>query len=158
MKNIVLARIDDRLIHGQVMSKWAQKVGFNRIVVVDNDLVRDVFTCKFMKSIAPKKMTVDIVTEADGIELLKGEPADNEKVVILAKAPQVFEALIEGGVDIKKLMVGGMGSREGRKPLIRNLAASLEERESLKRIAEKGVDVFYQDIPETKPTDLRNLL
>ena len=152
MKNVVLARIDDRLIHGQVMSKWSQKLGFSEVLIVDNQLVDDAFTCKFMRSIAPKSMVVNIGTEDASARYLMGDD-NGAKLCVLAKTPQVFERLIEAGVEFKEIMLGGMGSKKGRTSLIRNASASPEERESFKRLIAKGIRVFYQDIPETRATD-----
>lgn len=151
MKNVVLARIDDRLIHGQVMSKWSQKLGFTEILIVDDPLVEDEFTCKFMRSIAPRRMVVNIGTEEASARYLKGDDS-GARLCVLAKTPQVFERLIENGVALNEVMLGGMGSKEGRTPLIRNVSASTEERESFKRLIAGGVRVFYQDIPETRAT------
>lgn len=154
MKNIVLARIDDRLIHGQVMAKWLKKLAFNTIYVVDNGVAKDVFLCQMMRSIAPKDVKVVIQGEADAIAALSGEADAAEKICVITKTPEVFERLIQGGVSIQEIMLGGMGSRAGRKPLIRNAAASEEERATFKRLIASGIRVYYQDIPETKPTDL----
>ncbi|MDI9519194.1 MAG: PTS sugar transporter subunit IIB [Erysipelotrichaceae bacterium] len=158
MRNIILCRVDDRLIHGQVMSKWAQKLFFNRIIIIDEPLTKDLFMAKMMVSIAPKNIKVNIANEETALKYLLGQFNEAERLLLLAKTPQVFERLINGGLEIKELQIGGMGSNINRTSLIRNLSASEEERDSMRRMIEKGVYVYYQDIPETKPTDLKSKL
>lgn len=158
MKNIVLVRIDDRLIHGQVVAKWMKKLSFNTIYVVDDAVSKDSFLCQMMVSIAPKELKVQILDEKAAAEELLKEGSPTERVCIIVKVPETLEHLYEAGVQFSEIMLGGMGSRSGRTQLIRNAAASKEERETLKRLIEKGIFVYYQDIPETAPVDLKKKL
>ena len=156
MSNVVLARIDDRLIHGQVIAKWAKKLFFKNIFVVDDAVSKDAFACRLMLAIAPKDLNVKILNVADATELLKAD--DETATCVITKNPMTFETLIENGVVLKEVQLGGMGSNSNRTSLVRNAAASQEERECMKRMCEKGIRVYYQDIPETKPTELEKLL
>ncbi len=156
MSNVVLARIDDRLIHGQVIAKWAKKLFFKNIFVVDDAVAKDAFACRLMLAIAPKDLKVRILSVADAVELLKAE--DDTATCVITKNPMTFETLIEKGIELKEVQLGGMGSNANRTSLVRNAAASAEERECMKRICAKGIRVYYQDIPETKPTELEKLL
>lgn len=158
MKNIVLVRIDDRLIHGQVVAKWMKKLSFNMIYVVDDAVAKDSFLCQMMLSIAPKDLKVRVVDETQAIAELTGEAVDEERVCIIVKVPETLERLYEGGVKFNEIMLGGMGSRSGRTQLIRNAAASKQERETLKRLIDKGIFIYYQDIPETAPVDIKKKL
>lgn len=156
MAKIVLARIDDRLIHGQVIAKWAKKLFFKNIFVVDDAVVKDAFATRLMLAIAPKDLNVKILSVADASELLKEE--DDTETCVITKNPMTFEELIANGIELKEVQLGGMGSNSNRTSLVRNAAASKEERECMKRMCEQGIRVYYQDIPETKPTELENLL
>ncbi len=156
MANIVLARIDDRLIHGQVIAKWAKKLFFKNIYVVDDSVVKDAFACRLMLAIAPKDLNVKIMSVEDAAATLKGD--DSTATCVITKNPMSFERLNDLGVELKEVQLGGMGSNSNRTSLVRNAAASKEERECMKRLCQKGIRVYYQDIPETKQTDLENLL
>ena len=81
-----------------------------------------------------------------------------ERVIVLTKTPIVFEQLIDGGVDIKEVCLGGMGIRGDRKPFVNNVSASPEEVDSIRRMRQKGVNVYYQLVPEQKVVDISNLL
>ena len=96
MKKIVLARIDDRLIHGQVVTSWVKQTDASRIVIVDSPLTQNTFMQRLLKAAAPQGISVDIMTAADAIKFLKGEPLARENIIILTKVPEVMEELIEG--------------------------------------------------------------
>ncbi|SKC69879.1 PTS system mannose/fructose/N-acetylgalactosamine-transporter subunit IIB [Maledivibacter halophilus] len=159
MLDIVFVRIDDRLIHGQVVTGWMRQTLANRIVIVDDLVAKDPFMLKILKMAAPPKVAVNAYTLEDGIKLLKGEPkSPNEKVLVLAKTPDVILALVEAGVDIKYLNVGGMGSKPGRKKLFRNIQASPEEIEVFKKLSELGVKVEFRVIVSNKGVSLEDVL
>lgn len=158
MKNIVLCRIDDRLIHGQVVTSWVKQTGGNRIIIVDDALTKDLFMQKILKAAAPRDVSVDILSVGDGTAVLKEEPGMGEKVIILVKTPQIPEQLIEGGVELPRIVLGGMGAKEGRKKFNRNVSASQEEMDSMKRMIAGGTQIVYQLVPTESPTDVRKML
>ena len=158
MRNIVLARIDDRLIHGQVVTSWVKKTNANRIIIVDNPLTKDVFMQRLLKAAAPSGISVNILTTEDAVKFLKGDPAAGENVIILVKVPEAIEALIDGGVVLDKVILGGMGAKEGRSRFNKNVSASSKEVECIKRILEKGVSMYYQMVPNEKAVDVKKII
>ena len=70
MKHIVLCRIDDRLIHGQVVTAWVKQTEGNRIVIIDEALVKDVFLQKIIKAAAPSDIRIDIYNIENGVQLI----------------------------------------------------------------------------------------
>ncbi|NLL76905.1 MAG: PTS sugar transporter subunit IIB [Clostridiales bacterium] len=158
MKNIVLCRIDDRLIHGQVVTSWVKQTGGNKIIVVDDALTKDLFMQKILKAAAPPDVKVEVLNTLDATDVLKEEAVNGEKIIILVKIPQILEKLIEGGVTIPKIILGGMGAKDGRKKFNRNVSASEEEVESMKKILGLGTEIYYQLVPTEAPTDVRKLL
>lgn len=147
--NIVLARIDDRLIHGQVMTAWLREVNATEIVIIDDDTANNSFLSTIMKQAVPSETEVTILSEADAIDYFKNED-NNNKLLLLAKTPFVFEKIISKGVNIDELNVGGIGAKPGRNKLYRNISASEEEKESLQKINSGETDVFIQVIPSDK--------
>lgn len=158
MKNVVLCRIDDRLIHGQVVTSWVKQTGGNRILVVDDALTKDIFMQKILKAAAPPDVSVEVLSVNDAIDVLKEEAGNGEKIIILVKVPQAVEKLIEGGVKLPQVILGGMGAKEGRKKFNRNVSASQEEAESMKRMIAGGTQIYYQLVPTESPSDVRKML
>ncbi len=149
----VFFRIDDRLIHGQVMTGWSKIHQTNRIFVVDDKTASDQFLCQVMKMSVPKEYDVSILSVADAITAIQNDPPDR-RTMVLTKTPSVMQALLEGGVAMKELNLGGMGYLPGRKVVLRNIQVSPEELEQLKQIAAKGVRVFCQIVPDGKSIEL----
>lgn len=157
MLNIVLARIDDRLIHGQVVTAWSKITKANRIIVVDNEVAQDEFMVKILKMAAPNAFKIGIHTIADASNILKEED-HGERVIILVKTPKTVETLIENGVEIKRLNLGGIGAIQGRKQLYRNISISEDEKACFKRLLDIGVQVYVQIVPDSSPIDIKTLI
>ena len=159
MRNIVWCRVDDRLIHGEVVTAWIPFTHANRVVVVDDEVAKDDFNKRVLKSLAPAGTQVAVFTVAGATKALQKDPKPGERVLLLTKSPIVFEQLLDGGVAIKQVNLGGMGIRGDRQPFVNNVSASPAEVDSIRRMKnEKGVDVFYQLVPEQKVIDISNLL
>lgn len=148
MRNIVLARVDDRLIHGEVVSVWTPSLSANRIVIADDSVANDKFNCKVLKLLAPAGVKVNVYTVDEASEKLKGEAKPGEKIILLAKTPITFDRMVANGVELKDINLGGMGIRDNRTPFIKNVACDPEEREAIKNMIGKGIHVYYQLVPE----------
>ena len=79
MKQIVFARIDDRLIHGQVMTAWLKQCDANEVVIIDNELCKDTFVVMMMKSLIPSTISLKVFNDTDAAAYLKedGENSDS---------------------------------------------------------------------------------
>jgi len=157
MKNIVFTRVDDRLIHGQVMTGWIQYTGASKVVVVDDKVAKDMFMASIMQASMPAKIKLKILGVDDAVTYLQKD-ADAEKLFLLVKTPIVLAELLKKGVEIKQIGVGGMGAKSDRTKLYRNIAASEDERTILKEMLEQGIDVFIQVIPDSDRVDLKSVL
>lgn len=158
MKNIVLARIDDRLIHGQVMTAWIQYTQATEVVIVDDKVAKDEFMKMIMKSSMPAKIRLTILNTKEAIEYFFGEnKATTDKYFILVKTPDVILNLVNAKVEIKKLCIGGIGARADRTPFYRNISASKEERACLNEISQNGVEVFAQVVTDNAPVPLSQI-
>lgn len=157
MLNIVLTRIDDRLIHGQVITAWAKIKKANRIIVVDDEVAEDSFMVKVLKMAAPSSIKVEIFTIADAAGALNAEDT-GENVIILVKTPKTVLGLIQAGVNIKELNLGGMGATQGRKQLYRNISISEGEKELFRELLALDVDVFVQIVPDANKMPMATLI
>ena len=162
MRNVVLARIDERLLHGQVCTKWMQATHANVIVLADDDLVNDKFTCKIFMGMKPAGTELQIFTVDQAIEYLNEDSPENEKVMLLTKCAQSFLRMNEAGVVYDKIICGSAavsGNKYGkRKKLIRDLFASDSEKDAMRALIDKGVTMVYQLAIDNAPVDLAKLL
>lgn len=155
MENLLLTRVDDRLIHGQVMTAWMKLYPAKQIIVVDNKVAKDDFMLFVLQNAAPSGVKVVALTEEDAIEKLKGGLSIPS--FILAKSPLSLKPLVDAGLDIKAINIGGMGMRGGRTTIYQNVSATEEERACIKEMLAKGVDVAIQIMPSTKRFELNNI-
>ncbi|WP_142427437.1 PTS sugar transporter subunit IIB [Enterococcus durans] len=158
MKNIVFARVDDRLIHGEVVTAWTPTYSINHIIIIDDIVATDPFQKRVLKALAPTKIRVDAFTVVEGIKELGRDYNEKERVLLLTKSPIVYAKLVEGGIELPQVNLGGMGIRDERKPFIKNVACDEKEIEAIRNIVEKGIHVFYQLVPEQRLIEITNLL
>jgi D-glucosaminate-specific PTS system IIB component len=157
MLHIVLTRIDDRLIHGQVITAWAKITKADRIIVVDDEVAEDSFMVKVLKMAAPSSIKVEIFNTQDAAATLTSEDT-GERVIILVKTPKTVLGLIKAGVSIADLNLGGMGATQGRKQLYRNISISAEEKAIFKELLSLGVDVFVQIVPDANKMPMATMI
>ncbi len=158
MKQVVLTRIDDRLIHGQVMTSWLNYTGANKIMVIDNATAADPFLKTVLKSAVPGNIGLGLFDETKAADRLIKGFKDTDKVILLVKYPKTIVNLIEAGVKFETLNIGGMGVNNGRTKFYKNIAATDEEKEEMRKIIASGCDVSIQIIAEDTKVDVAQFL
>jgi mannose/fructose/N-acetylgalactosamine-specific phosphotransferase system component IIB len=158
MKNIIFARVDDRLIHGEVVTAWSPTYNINHIIIVDNIVASDPFQKRVLKALAPSKVRVDAFTVEEAIQDLTKPFNEKERILLLTKSPIAYLELVEGGIDLPQVNLGGMGIRDERKTFIKNVACDEKEVEAIRKLVDKGIQVFYQLVPEQRLIEITNLL
>ena len=148
--------MNDRLIHGQVMTSWVRFVKSKNILIIDDETYHDTFIRSFITMVVPRGIQIQVLDTKAGIAYLRDY--DGAGLVLLAKYPQTFYLLLEGGIELHEIIIGGMGARENRKVLYKNICASDEELEVLKKLYHSGISVKIQIVPEEKGIPLDTLL
>ena len=155
---IALVRIDDRLIHGQVVSAWIRQCPTDIIVIVDDGVAKDKFMQRVLRSTAPAGSTASAMSIADTVAFVNDPANDGCRMMLIAKGPETIEALLDGGIDIDSVIVGGMGIRAGRRRLNRNVYASEDEIATMRRLEERGTQVGYRLVPQEAYVPLEELV
>ena len=145
--NILLTRIDNRLVHGQVGVTWTSTIGANLLIVVDDEVANDDIQQKLMG------MTAD--TYGFGIRFFSIEKtiaiiskaAPHEKIFLICRTPATVRKLIEGGVPLKDVNVGNMHFSEGKKQISSKVYVDNHDLDNLQFIKHSGVNIFIQDVP-----------
>ena len=143
MKNIVWTRIDDRLVHGQVMTLWVQQTSATEVVIVDDAVAKDAFIQMIMKSSMPARINLKVFGLADAVDYLNGED-DGKRVLIRVKTAGARVSLTDAGIPLESVNVGGIGAKAGRKTLYKNISTSEAENQDLRNLVDKGIKVFFQ--------------
>jgi mannose/fructose/N-acetylgalactosamine-specific phosphotransferase system component IIB len=146
-----LVRVDDRLIHGQVVAIWLKALGARRIVIVDDRTARDEFLREVLELASPPGVPVEVLEVEPGIERIRGLVNDPEPVFVLMRSPVTAVKLREAGIEFPLLNVGGIGAGPGRKPLYRNISASPEEIAAMQRLEAMGTKVELRIVENDRP-------
>lgn len=145
--NILLTRIDNRLVHGQVGVTWTRTIGANLIVVADDDAADNELQQSLMavtaKSSGVAIRFFTIRHTADVIDMA----APEQKIFVVVKTPADARRLVELGVHLKEVNVGNMHFAPGKRELTKKVYVDDVDLENLHYLAASGADVYCQDVP-----------
>ena len=144
---VVLARIDQRLIHGLVVNQWSPALQVKRFMVVDDVLCNNDDIKASMRMAKPAGTGVSVISTETAITNFKAGKYDGQKVLVLVKEPETLIKLMEGGVEIPKVDLGIMFNEDGREAVTKFIALNDKERADLQTIKDKGVPVVIQYVP-----------
>ena len=157
MKHIVLTRIDDRLIHGQVMTAWVKHTKCNEIIIVDDNVSKDEFLTKILKEAAPIGIKIGIYSIIDSIRYLFLED-DSKRVMILVKDPFTVYELIKHNIKLGDIIIGGISARRDRTHLYKNISASKLERDIIIKVLNSGIEMKIKIMPDDKGINILKYL
>lgn len=159
MGQILLARVDDRLIHGQVMTKWSKGMNTNALFVVDNETAADPFMKDiYMMSTSNTGVTIKVLSIDEAVDYWNKDNFGKYRAILLFKTIGAVKEAIDKGLPIERLNLGGIAKSKDSKFVIPNVAVKPEELEVLKEIESKGVEVFFQVVPDTKAVSLKDAI
>ncbi|AOX99413.1 PTS galactosamine transporter subunit IIB [Jeongeupia sp. USM3] len=151
--NILLTRIDNRLVHGQVGVTWTTALGANLLVVVDDVTAADEMQQKLM-AITADQVGVGIrffTVEKTIAVIHKASPA--QQIFLICRTPATVRRLVDSGVPIRDVNVGNMHFSEGKRPLSKKVYVDDADLADLRALKAAGINVFIQDTPgDTKDT------
>jgi mannose/fructose/N-acetylgalactosamine-specific phosphotransferase system component IIB len=155
---LTLVRIDDRLIHGQVVLGWSRALKPDRIVVANDRIARAGWERKFYTASVPPHIKVSFLTiEETTVELLNNLFM-NEAVLMLFESVKDVYALVKKGVRLEKVNIGGLHYRQGAEELLPYVFVTDEDRELLRELVKNGVTLLAQDIPGNSATVINSMV
>ncbi|MBW7984962.1 PTS system mannose/fructose/N-acetylgalactosamine-transporter subunit IIB [Enterobacillus tribolii] len=158
MANIVLCRIDSRLIHGQVVTKWVGQSQANRIVVVSDELEADPFMKNIYLMAAPPSIKVDCYGNDSFAAAWKENQLGEGNVLVLFPSLAAIQYVVQQGFSVDGIQVGGLGGGPNRKAVFQNITLDEKDVVILRDLSERGIRVIFQTIPEDKPQALEDIL
>lgn len=154
---IVLTRIDDRLIHGQVVEGWVNFLKATLILVADDRVASNALQRSIMEISVPQGLKVFIGTVEDICSRLHSTALGNERAILLFSTPADVVLALERGLDCQALNIGGMRYLPGKRKLINVVAVDDKDLSSLRAISARGIKVEIQPVPTQKPLSLERL-
>lgn len=154
---IGLARIDDRLIHGQVATRWTKETNVTRIIVVSDEVAADNVRKTLLTQVAPPGVTAHVVDVAKMVRVWNNPKYAGERIMLLFTNPTDVERLVEEGVKITTVNIGGMAYRQGKTQV--NNAVSVDEKDidAFKKLNSRGIELEVRKVsndPKLKMMDL----
>ena len=156
MPNILLTRIDNRLIHGQVATQWTSFIGANLLLVANDKVAGDPMRQGLMDMAAPSGAQTRYFTIEKTINII-GKAADRQLIFIICENPQDVLRLVEGGVPIKKVIIGNMPMAEGKRQVAGVIAVDEADVAPFKRLQELGVELEIQKVPTEGKEEISKL-
>lgn len=154
MPNIVLTRIDNRLVHGQVGVTWTKTIGANLLLVANDEAAQDKLQQQLM-AVTAKSSGVGIrFFTIDKTAAIIDRAAPSQKIFIVCKTPQDVRRLVDKGVPLKEVNVGNMHFSEGKRQITKKVYVDDQDMDDLKYVAAKGVHVYIQDVPGDTKTEI----
>jgi PTS system mannose-specific IIB component/fructoselysine and glucoselysine-specific PTS system IIB component len=156
---IVLFRVDERLIHGQVVVGWGEHLAPDRIAVIDDDVATSPWERDLYCLGVPPTVEVIFATVADARDALPTWRADPNRMIVLVRDVETLERLaVDRLLDGEEINLGGIHFAPGRARLLPYLFLSRAECERLRGVAAGGAVIFARDLPGTRPIALKDLL
>lgn len=156
--DVRLARIDDRLIHGQVATSWTKATGINRILVVSDDVAKDELRKKLLKQAAPLGVGVNVITIDKLKEIWTNPKYDVFKAMLLFTNPHDVKRVVDGGVDLKSINIGGMSYTEGKQMVTTAIAVDQADADAFDYLASKGIELEARKVIADKKENMISIL
>ncbi len=155
IKNV---RIDERLIHGQVATMWTNQLRATRIMVVDDQVVKDEITKMALKTAVPSGTHLSILTANGAARRILAGQYQDQRVFLIVKQPSTLRQLVDLDVPLALVNVGNMSTKPGTKQVRQSVAVSTQDIEDFKYMAERGVKFIAQMVPSANAEDFMKFL
>lgn len=156
--SITLVRIDDRVLHGQTVTRWLGTRPCKGILIVDDGVARDEFQTKIFKNAAPTGVKVGVFGEEEGGKRITKAMSVKNGYFVICKSPRTLVNLLNAGVDFgKNVNVGPMSARANTVVVGRNCALTRDEAEAFEELEQRGITVEFQLIPDNSVTPWKSI-
>jgi PTS system mannose-specific IIB component len=155
---IGLARIDDRLIHGQVATRWTKETNVRRIIVVSDEVAADTVRKTLLTQVAPPGVTAHVVDVAKMIRVYNNPKYAGERVMLLFTNPTDVERIVEGGVKITSVNIGGMAFRQGKTQVNNAISVDAKDIEAFNKLNARGIELEARKVSTDQKLKMMDLI
>lgn len=153
-----LVRIDDRLIHGQVATRWTKESRVSRIIVVNDEVAKDNVRSTMLKSVAPPGVTAHVVDVEKMIRVYNNPEYGDERVMLLFTNPTDVVRLLDAGVPIQSVNIGGMAYRDGKKMITSAVSVHDEDINAFKKMDAMNIELDVRKVSNDSRQYMMDLL
>ncbi|MCX5783282.1 MAG: PTS sugar transporter subunit IIB [Elusimicrobia bacterium] len=154
---VVFVRIDDRLVHGQVVQGWIPFLKADEVAVI-TPLAQDETAQALMRMSLPESISLKIMDIDSAVQYLNKADTNPKRILVLLANPQSARELMEKGAKISAINVGGLHYSEGKVLVGKEMFLNEADKASLKKISQLGAKLEGRDVPTGKPADIIKIL
>ncbi len=158
MMPIVLFRLDERLIHGQVVVGWVSHLNAQRLVILNDKVASTPWEKELYLACVPPEIEASIFSLDEGFTKISKGDFEKENIMVLLDNPLDLLRLVKKGAKIREANIGGIHFKEGRKQILPYIYLTVEEIAIFKELFQLGISCFCQDVPTAEKKDLKTLL
>ena len=151
---VILARIDDRLIHGQVTVAWGGWLEPDRMILVNDEVATSEWRRDLYADADSLGAAVSVLTRDAFVAEYRKGTWSTERVILIVETPADMLELLRGGLDVDEVNVGGMHFSPGKREVLSYVYVDADDVRAMRKIVERGVALRAQDVPQTQPVDL----
>ncbi|WP_242359669.1 PTS galactosamine transporter subunit IIB [Lactococcus petauri] len=156
--NIILTRVDNRLVHGQVGVVWTSSIGANLLLVANDEAATSELQQELMSATA-ETSGVGIrfwSIEKTIVNIHKASP--KQKIFLIVKTPEDALKLAQNGVPISQVNIGNMHYSDGKIQLSKKVFVDQADKQAMQTLVNEGIEVFIQDVPEDKKQNVKDVI
>jgi Phosphotransferase system, mannose/fructose/N-acetylgalactosamine-specific component IIB len=159
MKMIQCLRIDDRLLHGQIVTKWLTHYDLDAIVIADDSVINDEISKMALRMAKPEGTKMSIKSVDEAITLLNNPATTNMKIFVLVKNTDAARRIVDKVSDVKVINIGGMrNSVDGAKPLLGVIKATPADIDNITYMKSKVSEIDVRTVPSDPKKDISKYL
>lgn len=159
---ISMARVDDRLIHGQVAVKWCKELAVTRIIVASDAIAKNPLQVAALKAAAPEGVKAAVVSIEKAVSLLLDSRSQSMKILLISNDPRDILAVFEGIEERPVLDIANYGRIGGNLASKQKLSESVylteDDKDVIRKIAQMGVEIIHQALPGDARRDFMSLM
>lgn len=159
---ITMARVDDRLIHGQVAVKWSKELNISRIIVASDSIAKNAVQVAALKGAAPAGVKAAILTIEKAQNILNDPRSKDMRILLVSNDPRDILAVLKGIEERPVLNVANYGRINGpigdKQKVSDSVYLTEDDKAALKEISGMGVEIIHQPVPENDRKDLMSLI
>jgi len=153
-----LVRIDDRLIHGQVATRWTKETNVTRIIVVSDEVAADTVRKTLLTQVAPPGVTAHVVDVDKMIRVYNNPKYAGDRVMLLFTNPTDVERLVEAGVKITSVNIGGMAFRQGKTQVNNAISLDAKDIEAFNKLNARGIELEARKVSSDQKLKMMDLI
>ncbi|MGY3778772.1 PTS system mannose/fructose/N-acetylgalactosamine-transporter subunit IIB [Isobaculum melis] len=154
---VTVFRIDERLIHGQIVTAWLQYADAKQILVIDDAAAKDQLRRSLLQMATPKEVKLSVLSVEEGKERLSSDETD-DKTLLLVGSPAAANAVIDSINDLKTINVGNQNMKKGKTRILDNFWLFPEDLAAFEELQEKNITCEFRTVPNDHAQNVYDLI